>query len=117
MRPWWRHRSTALGNVEDEGHDLLAEVSIEYGLDVAAMKGMRAAIVEAESVNGIDAEKFEFAGLDEVGDGVDEALVLELPLVAGAGGEADERRAPVTVDDDAHVQAEARGLPAMVFAL
>ena len=80
------------------------------------MKGMRAAIVEAESVNGIDAEKFEFAGLDEVGDGVDEALVLELPLVAGAGGEADERRAPVTVDDDAHVQAEARGMPAMVFA-
>jgi hypothetical protein len=42
--------------------------------------------------------------------------VLELPLVTGGGGEADEGRAPVAVDGDAHVEAQARGMPAMVFA-
>ena len=41
---------------------------------------------------------------------------FELPLVAGAGGKADQRRSPVAVHDDAHVHAQARRMPAVIFA-
>jgi hypothetical protein len=51
----------------DKGDELLAKVGIENGLDVAAMKGMRGLAVEREAVDGIDAEKFNAARVDEIG--------------------------------------------------
>ena len=47
--------------VEDERHHFFAQVGIEDRLHVAAVKRMRAAIVKAEAVDGIDAEEFHFA--------------------------------------------------------
>ena len=67
-----RHAHGGNGNVRlatapDERHNFFAEVGIENGLHVAAMKGMRGLVVEREAVDGIDAEEFYFAGVDEIG--------------------------------------------------
>ena len=48
-------------------------------------------------------------------DRADQALALVFPLVAAAGGKRDHRRAPVAVDDDAHVAAEAMRIPGMTL--
>jgi len=45
----------------------------------------------------------------------DHALALELPLVAGAGREAQERWAPMTEDGDAQLHAEPVRVPAVIF--
>src|SRR6266404_2664830 len=101
----------------DEGHDFFAQIRIENGLHVAAMKGMRGLVVEGEAVDGIDAEEFHFAGVDEVAERANHALPLELPLVARGGGKADQGRSPVTVDDDAQFDPQARRMPPVIFAL
>src|SRR5260370_42653295 len=92
--------SLRLAVVPDEGDNFLAQVRIEHRLDVAAMKGMRALVVEAEAVDGVDGVKLELAAVDEIGESADHRLAFELPFVAGAGGKADQRRAPVAVNDD-----------------
>src|SRR5258708_34567037 len=81
------------------------------------MKGMRGLVVERKAVDGIDAEEFYFAGVDEIGERADHALVLEFPLIAGGGGEAEQRRSPVAVDDDAQFDAQAWRMPAGIFPL
>ena len=105
-----------LAVVPDEGDDFFAEVGIEDGLDVAAVEGMRGFVVEAEAVDGVNAEEFDTAGVDEFGEGADHGLVFEFPFVTGAGGKADERLAVVAVDEDAKFEAEAGRMPTMVFA-
>src|SRR6266481_5273793 len=62
-----------LAVVPDERDDLFTQVRIENGLDVAAVKWVRALVVKA--------------------------LALELPLVARAGRKTKERRAPVSEDN------------------
>src|SRR5712675_3565382 len=101
-----------LATAPDEGHDFFAKVGIEDGLHVAAMKRVRGLVVERKAVDGIDAEEFYFAGVDEIGEGADHALAFEFELVAGAGGETEQRRSPVTVDDHAEFDAEAWRMPA-----
>src|SRR5215469_6302578 len=105
-----------LATVPDERNHFLAEVGIENGLNVTAMEGMSGFVVEAEPVDGIDAEKFHAAGVDEIGEGAHHALAFKFPFISGAGRKAHEWRPPVPVDDDAQFDAEARGMPAMVFA-
>lgn len=97
-----------LAIVPDEGDDFLAKVGIENGLNVAAMKRMSAFVIEAEAVDGIDTEDFYFAGFDEIGESADHALAFEFVFIAGTGGKTEKRLAPVAVDDDAEVQAQAR---------
>src|SRR5260370_31489825 len=79
------------------------------------MKGMRALVVEAEAVDGVDGVKLELAAVDEIGESTDHRLAFELPFVAGAGGKADQRRAPVAVNDDAELHTHAMRIPAMEF--
>src|SRR5271167_4134309 len=45
------------------------------------------------------------------------ALALELPLVAGTGRKTEERRPPVSINDNAKFEAQARRMPAMVLTL
>ena len=92
----------------DERHDFLADVFVEHALAPAAVEGMRAAVQERVLVVRADAEHLEAAGVDEVADGVDQPVALQLPLVAVAGREGQQRRSPVSEDRDAHVPAEAR---------
>src|SRR5713226_3645476 len=101
----------------NERHDFFAQIRVEYGLHVAAMKGMRGLVVEREAVDGIDAEEFHFAGVDEIAERADHALAFEFPLVAGTRREAEQRRSPVAVDHDAQFDAQAWRMPAMNFAL
>lgn len=101
--------------VPDEGDDLLAKIRIENGLDIAAMERVRALIVEAEAVDGIDGEEFDAAGIDEIAKRTDHALTFELPLIAGAGWKTQEWWTPVAVNGNAEFEAQAMRMPAMNF--
>lgn len=102
--------------IPDEGDDFLGEIGIEDGLDVAAMKRVSGFVVEAEAVDGVDGVELDAAGVDEFGESANHALAFEFPLVSRAGGETENGRAVVAVNDDAEIEAEARGVPAMIFA-
>src|SRR5579863_5604872 len=77
---------------------------------------MRALVVEARAVDRIHAEDFYLAGLDEVAQRADHSLILELPFVARARGETDQRLTVMAVHDDTHVPANAGRIPAVIFA-
>jgi hypothetical protein len=110
-------RDLGLAIIPDERNNLLAKIGIEGGLHVAAMKWMSAPVVETEAVNGIDAEQFDAAAVNKIGKRADHALAFEFPFVAGAGGEAEKRLAPMAVNHHAEFEAQARRVPAMVFTL
>src|SRR6267378_3707286 len=97
-----------LAIVPDKGNDFFAQIGVKNGLDVAAMKGMRAFIVKAEAINGVNGEEFYSSGVNEIREGPDHALAFELHLVAGAGGKAQQRRAVMAVDNHAELDAEPR---------
>src|SRR6266850_1173186 len=105
-----------LAVIPDKGNDFFAQIGVKNGLDVAAMKGMRALVVKAEAINGVNGEEFYSSGVNEIGKGPDHALAFELHLVAGAGGKAQQRRAIVPIDDYTELEAEPRRVPAVVFA-
>jgi hypothetical protein len=73
-------------------------------------------VVETETVDGIYGVELDAAGINERSEGSDHALAPEFPFVTGAGGKAEQWRPPVAVHDDAEVEAETRGVPAMIFA-
>ena len=94
-----------LAVIVDEGNDFLGQVGVEYGLDVTAMEGMSAFVVEAEAVDGINGVELDAAGVDELGEGADHGLAFEFPFVASAGGETEDRRAPMAVGDNTEINA------------
>src|SRR5271166_2354578 len=108
--------SVALAIVPDEGNDLFSKVGIENGLYITAVQGMRALVVKTEAVNGIDAEDFYLPAFDKIGQRADHALAFELRLVARTGRETENRLPPMAVDNHAHVDAQPRRIPAVIFA-
>jgi hypothetical protein len=106
----------ALAIVPNEWNDLLAKVRIEDGLHVAAVKRMCALAIKAKAVDGIDAEEFYSAAVKEIAERANHALAFELAFVTGTGRKAKDGLSPVAVDDDPHVHAESRRIPAMIFA-
>jgi hypothetical protein len=107
--PW------ALAIVPDERHDLFAKVGIENGLYITSMKWMRAFVIKAEAVDGIDAEEFDFAAFDEIGQRADHALTFQFRFVARASRETENRLPPMAVDKHAHVNTEPGRIPAVIF--
>src|SRR5215831_11537875 len=81
------------------------------------MEGMSALVVKAKTVDGIGRVKLDAAGVDEIGERIDHSLPFELGFVTGTGGKPDKRRAPMAVNNDAKLHAEAMGIPAMIVAL
>jgi len=79
------------------------------------MERVRALVIKTGGIHGIDAEKLHAASVDQGRQTSDEALALKLPLIAGAGGESQERRPPVAVNNDSHIEAEAMRIPPMIF--
>ncbi len=69
---------------------------------------MRAAVEEGVVVVRANAEELDAAAVDELGERVDHAVALQLPLVAVAGRKRQQRRPPVPEYRDAHVVPEAR---------
>ena len=55
-----------LAIVANEGHEFIAQVGVEYGLDIAAMKWMSGFVVKAVAIDGIDGEKLDAAPVYEV---------------------------------------------------
>src|SRR5271169_1092398 len=106
-----------LAIIPDEGDDFLAKIGIKNGLNIAAMERMHTLVVEAEAIDGIDGVKLDAAGINEIRKSTDHALALELPLVAGTGRKTEERRPPVSINDNAKFEAQARRMPAMVLTL
>jgi hypothetical protein len=51
------------------------------------MKGMRAFIVKAEAIDGINGEEFHSSSVNEIRQRADHALAFEFHLVARTGGE------------------------------
>ena len=80
------------------------------------MKGMRALVVKTEAIDGIDREKFHSSGVNKIRKGADHALAFELHFVAGARRKAQQRRTVMAIDNDTELQAEPRGVPAVVLA-
>src|SRR3974377_950747 len=102
--------------VPNERDNFIAQVGVENRLHVTAVKGVRTFVVEAEAVDGIDAIKFDAPTIDEIRKGANHALAVAFPFIARAGGKAEERRAPVTKNDDTHIAAQTWRIPAMIFA-
>jgi hypothetical protein len=111
------NRQMRLTIVPDEGHDFLAQIRIEDGLHITAMERVRALVVETEAVDGIDGVELHAAGVDEIRERADHALAFQFPLIAGAGGKTEERRAPVPVNDNTKFDAQAGRVPTVVVAL
>src|SRR6476646_3395982 len=107
--------SRRLTVVPDKRYYLFAQVGIKHGLHIAAMKRVRTLIVKAEAIDGVDRIKLELPVVNKIGERANQGLAFELALVAGAGGETDQRRAPMAVDHDAKIQPEAVRIPAMDF--
>src|SRR6266849_5160272 len=105
-----------LAVVPDEGNDFFTQIGVENGLDVAAMKRMRTFIVKAEAINGVNGEEFYSSSVNEIREGPDHALAFELHLIAGTGGKAQQRRTVMAIDDHTELDAEARRVPAVIFA-
>src|SRR5262249_25668570 len=101
----------------DKRHDFFAKVRIEHGLHVAAMKGMRSLVVEAEPVDRVDGIKFDAPCVNEIAERADHSLAFEFPLVAGAGRETKNRRTPMAVNDDAELNAESVRIPTVIVTL
>ena len=112
-----RDRDLRLAIAPDERDDFFAQIGIELRLDVAAMKGMRGLVVKALPVDGIDAIKFDAAGIDEIRERADQSLAFEFPFIAGAGRKTNDGRAPMAVHDDAEFPSEAVRIPAVIVAL
>ena len=62
-----------------------------------------------------NAEQLGAAAVDELGELVDHAVALQLPLVAVARRKREQGRAPVPEYRHAHVVPEARGGPVATF--
>ena len=105
-----------LARAPNEGDDFFAEVGVKDRLHVAAVKRVCGFVVETQTVDGIHGVELDPAGINERSKGSDHALAPEFPFVTSAGGKAEQWRSPVAVHDDAEVEAETRGMPAMIFA-
>jgi hypothetical protein len=81
------------------------------------VEGVRAFVVEAKAVDGVDTEELDFAGVNEIGEGGDHSLPFQLPFVTCAGGKTDDGRTPMAINDDTHFYAKSVRVPAMVVAL
>src|SRR5437016_13220442 len=82
--------SRRLAIVPNKRHDFFPQIGIENGLDVAAVKRVRALVVKTLTIDRIDGKEFDFPGVDEVRKSADHALTFEFPLVAGAGWESEK---------------------------
>ena len=101
--------------IANKRNHFLSNIRVELRFDVAAMKGVRAFVVKAGGIHGIDAEEFHAPRIDQRRESPDQSLPFEFPLVARAGGKPEQRRPPVTVDHYSHFKTEALRIPAMIF--
>ncbi len=74
-----------LAAIPDEGNDLGSDVGVVLRLNVAAMKRMRALVVETFSADLADREEFHPPAVDELAKRLDDALIFVFPFVAAAG--------------------------------
>ena len=79
------------------------------------MKRVSAFVVEAETVDRIDGEELQLTAVDKIRQCSDHGLALEFPFIASASGKTDKGRTPVAVDNDAQLESQAMGIPAMEF--
>jgi hypothetical protein len=104
-----------LAVVANKGNYFVTDIGVELRLNPTAMKRVRALVIKTGGIYGIDAEKLHAPSVDQGRQTPDEALALKLPLIAGAGWESEERRAPVPVHNDSHIEAETMRIPPMIF--
>src|SRR5277367_573231 len=104
-----------LATVPNEGHHFFAQVRVKDHLHVTSVKGMRSLIVKTVSINRINGEEFDPAAVDEVRQRRHHALPLKLPFIARARRKSQQRRAPVAVHHHAHLDAQPRRIPAVIF--
>src|SRR5262245_27503826 len=78
------------------------------------MKRMRVRVQEGFVIIRPDAENLHPPRIDEIGDRANQAVPLELPLVAMARWKREQRRSPMAEDGDTHVVAEAWGIPILM---
>src|SRR5579863_10460941 len=104
-----------LAIVPDEWHHFLAQVGIEHRLHVASMKRVRAFVIKAEAVDGIDGKKLQLAAIDKIRERADHGLPLKFPLISRTGGKTKQWRAIVAVHHYPELHAQALRIPAMEF--
>src|SRR5579863_2006189 len=104
-----------LAIVADKRNHFLSNIRVELRFDVAAMKGVRAFVVKARPVHGVDAEEFHAARINQWRESADQSLPFELPLVARAGRKSKQRWSPVPVNHDSHFETESLRIPPVIF--
>src|SRR5580704_9627723 len=104
-----------LATLPNERHHFFGEIGIEDRLDIAAMKWMRALVVKAQTVDGVDAVDLDTAAIDEIRERTNHSLPFHFPLVASTGGKRENRGAPVAVDSNAKIETKAGRMPAVIF--
>ena len=72
----------------DEGDDFAGDVVVILRLQPAAMKRVRALVIERIALDSIDAENPDSSLVDVWAEGADHPLAFLLVLVAHAGGKA-----------------------------
>src|ERR1700683_1120968 len=82
-----------------------------------APAGRNSAVVPAFRVDGVEAVELDFAAVDLVSDGADQAAVFKFVKAALGSGEYDERDPVVAVDEEFHFAAEAGRPPFVIFAV
>src|SRR4029077_15634094 len=100
----WDAGRLALG--VDEGEDFARDVVVVLRLQPAAMKRMRALVIERLALDSVDAENPDSSLVEVWAQGTDHSLAFLLLLVAHAGGEGAEGHAVMAVKGDPHVAAE-----------
>ena len=79
------------------------------------MKRVSTLVVKAETVDRIDGKELQLTAVDKIRQRSDHGLALELPFITGTGGKTDKGRSPVSVDNNAQLESQAMGIPAMEF--
>src|SRR5580765_3760875 len=110
--PYRRVRRLAV--VACERDHFVPDVGVVLALHPAAVQRMRVAVGKRVAMVDVDAERLDLAAVDDLADGADEALALVFLLVAAAGREHDQRRAPVAQYDDPELSSDPFRIPAMM---
>src|SRR6266568_3415301 len=108
--------SLRLAVVPDEGNHLLAQIGVEHRLHVAAVKRVRALVIETFTIDGIRGKEFDSSCVNEIRERSDHALAFELQFIPRAGRKPQQWRAPVAVNSHAKLNAQPRRMPAVIFA-
>ena len=108
-------RRLALG--VDERENFVRHIGIVLRLHPAAMKRVRAFVIERIALHAVDAEDSDASLVDVGAKGANHALAFHLRFIAAARRESEDRRAVVAVNRNAHFPIETVRVPMLMVTM